>query len=82
MTCDRYHLLFLGARNILVVLSFGLLSGPQPILFCICMHSIVLTLSCNLFRIIILVSTITRLLSDCNGETRLRYGMASRYYVS
>lgn len=81
MTCDRYHLLFLGTRDIFFsASSFHLVfcQGPQPILFC--MHSIVLTLSCNLFRIIILVSTLTRVLSDCN-ETRLRYNMASRYYL-
>src|SRR6266852_637811 len=59
MTCDRYHLLFFGTRNILFsASSFHLVfcRGPQPILFC--MHSIVPTRSCNLLRIIILVSTL------------------------
>jgi hypothetical protein len=54
--------------------------GPHVILFC--MHSIVPTLSCNLLRIIILVSTLTRPFSNCNDEMRLRYSMACRYYLA
>ena len=53
--------------------------GGRSLSYSACIHSIVMTRSCNLFRIIILVSTLHGFCPIVmkNEEMRLRYSMAS-----